>query len=141
VKDTQVRPESVVRYMGGGDDPFASAPGAQANPVRALTKSKLVPNWVKERPCGAGVQVRPPFAVVQNTCPMIPCGPAETGIPLSGLKNVIRGYRPAPGGNGSGAQVCPRSRLARKSGVPGSCPMTTNPVRPKTAGVVRLAAA
>ena len=50
--------------MGGGDDPFTSAPGAQANPVRALTKSKLVPSWVKERPCGAGVQVRPQFAVV-----------------------------------------------------------------------------
>src|SRR6266699_3956904 len=64
VKATQVRPESVVRYMAGGDDPFASAPGAQANPVRALMKSKLVPSWVKERPCGTAVQVRPPFAVV-----------------------------------------------------------------------------
>src|SRR6266704_4954866 len=64
VKATQVRPESVVRYMAGGDDAFASAPGAQANPVRALMKSKLVPSWVKERPCGTAVQVRPPFAVV-----------------------------------------------------------------------------
>ena len=52
MKATQVRPESVVRNMAGGDDPVASAPGAQANPVRALTKSKLVPSWVKERPCG-----------------------------------------------------------------------------------------
>ena len=48
----QVRPESVVRYMAGGADPCASVPGAQANPIRALTKLKLVPSWVKERPCG-----------------------------------------------------------------------------------------
>jgi hypothetical protein len=50
--------------MAGGDNPFASALGVQANPVRVLTKSKLVPGWVKERPTGIAVQVRPPFAVV-----------------------------------------------------------------------------
>jgi len=64
VNATQVRPESVVWYMAGDDDPCASAPRAQAKPVRALTKSKLVPSWVKERPCGTAVQVRPPSAVM-----------------------------------------------------------------------------
>ena len=34
---TQVLPESVVWYMAGGDDPSASVPAAQANPVRPLT--------------------------------------------------------------------------------------------------------
>src|SRR6266702_368918 len=65
---------------------------------------------------------------------MTPCGPAETSIPLSGLKNVIRGYRPAPEGSGSGFQVCPRSWLVRKYGAAGRCPMTTNAVRPKNCG-------
>jgi hypothetical protein len=47
-------PESVVRSMTGAG-PVASAPRTQANPVRALTKSKAVPSRAKERPCRTGL--------------------------------------------------------------------------------------
>src|SRR6266567_4127013 len=53
---------------------------------------------------------------------MTPCGPAETSMPLSGLKNWIRGSCPAPDGSGSFRQVTPRSS------------MTRNPVRPANCG-------
>src|SRR5258707_9694761 len=65
---------------------------------------------------------------------MTPCGPAETSMPLSGLKNWIRGSCPAPDGSGSLRQVTPRSWLTRKYGAPGARSMTRNPVRPANCG-------
>src|SRR6266700_7329973 len=65
---------------------------------------------------------------------MTPCGPAETSMPLSGLKNWIRGSSPAPDGSGSLRQVTPRSWLTRKYGALGGRSMTKNPVRPANCG-------
>src|SRR6266702_147457 len=64
---------------------------------------------------------------------MTPCGPAETSMPLSGLKNWIRGSCPAPDGSGCLRQVTPRSWLTRKYGA-GARSMTRNPVRPANCG-------
>src|SRR6266513_2728070 len=65
---------------------------------------------------------------------MTPCGPTETSMPLSGLKNRIRGSCPAPDGSGLLRQVTPRSWLTRKYGAPGARSMTRNPVRPANCG-------